>query len=132
MDLADILALLTGAREQSFQCELPIRLFQFRTWILFPQTQKESYAKWAGFLAAAKYLDRAEENYFVDHEAQRFPEERPSLVNLNDKAPQTLARIELLRRKNASYREIYDQFIGRPGGLLGLLQLPLRQISIAP
>jgi hypothetical protein len=103
-----------------------LRLFHFRTWILFPDTQDDDHARWAELLAAVKFLDRIEENDFADEDAARqaaLGDERV-VVDLNDKPPQTLSRIELLRSRNRTYRRIYDGLVGRRGGLYALLEAP--------
>ena len=81
------------------------------------------YIKWAGLSAAAKLLDRIEEDRFIDDEDVRQREEgdRPVGVDLNDKPLQTTKRISRLRNDNSVYRDIYDHIIAQRGGLLGLL-----------
>jgi hypothetical protein len=125
LDLEDTISLLTFQREEKFEGERAIRLFQFRTWILFPDTQQENSAKWAETISAVKYLDRIEENYFADEESARLRDrdENPS-VNLNDKPDQTVKIIQNFRTRNTTYRQLYDQFIGRRGGALEILYTP--------
>jgi hypothetical protein len=123
-DLEDAVTLLVREREENFEGERAIRLFQFHTWIMFPDSPL--YSTWAGFLAAAKYLTRIEEEHFTDEESARFAREdrESTLVNLRDMPPQTVNRILALRSANKAYRQIYDRFIARPGGLLALLNTP--------
>ena len=124
-DVEDVVALLAHKREEAFEGERALRLFQFRIWILFPGTNEANAAKWAALITAAKFLDRAEEDYFFDEEdaRQRRADDR-AFVDLTHKPPQTLTRIELLKKDNNAYREIYDRLIGRRGGLLALLDTP--------
>jgi hypothetical protein len=68
--LEDVVRLLTHARKETFNGERAVRLFQFQTWILYPD--KPQYLKWAGLSAAAKLLDRMEENHFVDEDDARL------------------------------------------------------------
>ena len=77
-------------------------------------------------IAAVKFLDLAEEVYFADEEDARLRavHGRGTLVNLNDKPPQTTFRIETLSKNNKTYREIYDRLIAGRGGLLALLDAP--------
>ena len=71
-DLEDVVKLLAHKREEAFEGERAVRLFQFRTWILFPDTAETNYAKWAELIMAAKYLDRVEEHHFADNEDARL------------------------------------------------------------
>jgi hypothetical protein len=122
LNLEDVLTLLAHKREEAFEGERAVRLFQFRIWILFPGRDEAIAAKWAELITAAKLLDRAEEDYFSDEEdaRQRRADDRV-FVDLTDKPMQTLTRIETLRKDNNTYRQIYDQLIGRRGGLLALI-----------
>jgi hypothetical protein len=124
-DVEDVVALLAHQRKEAFEGERAIRLFQFRAWILCPGTNEANAAKWAALIAAVKYLDRMEEDYFADEESERlYREDRPTGVDLTHKPPQTTWRIETLGKNNRTYREIYDQLIARRGGLLALLDAP--------
>ena len=124
-NVEDVVALFAHMREEAFEGERALRLFQFRVWILFPNMDEANVAKWAALITAAKFLDRAEEDYFADEEdaRQRRADDRAS-VDLTRKRPQTLTRIDLLKKDNNAYRQIYDRLIGRPGGLLALLDTP--------
>jgi len=129
LDLQDVVALLSHQRKEAFEGERAVRLFQFRTWIVFPafsDSTETNYPRWAELITAAKFLDRVEEHHFADREdaRQRELDELTVMVNLNDKPPQTLDRIETLRKDNKAYRDIYDRLIGRRGGLLALLSTP--------
>jgi len=125
-DVEDVVTLLAHKREEAFEGERAIRLFQFRAWILRPGTNEANAPKWAALITAVKFLDRAEEDYFFDEEDARLRAEhgRGTLVNLNDKPPQTTRRIQTLKKDNNAYREIYDRLIARRGGLLALLDAP--------
>jgi hypothetical protein len=122
--LKDVVRLLTHARKETFNGERAVRLFQFQTWILYPD--KPQYLKWAGLSAAAKLLDRMEENHFVDEDDARRRKEGESapLVILTDKPAQTIRRISTLGNIDSVYRDIFDHFIAKRGGLLGLLNAP--------
>ena len=124
-DMEDAISILTFQRKEKFEGERTIRLFQFRTWILFPDIGQESYAKWAETIAAVKYLERIEENYFADDESARLREidENPS-VDLTHKPHQTNKMIETFRARDATYKQLYDQFVGRRGGTLEILYTP--------
>jgi hypothetical protein len=125
LDLEDTISLLTFGRNEKFEGERAICLFQFVTWILFPDTQRNRYAEWAAMISAVKYLDRIEENYFAAEEDVRLRDrDETPVVNLNDKPDQTIRIIESFKRKNATYRQLYDRFIGRRGGTLELLYTP--------
>jgi hypothetical protein len=92
---------------------------------LFPDTQQENHAKWAETISAVKYLDRIEENYFADEESARLRErDENSSVDLTHKPQQTLKIIETFRARDATYKQLYDQFIGRRGGPLEILYTP--------
>ncbi|MGD0334820.1 MAG: hypothetical protein ABSA90_16435 [Xanthobacteraceae bacterium] len=163
-DVEDVVTLLAHKREEAFEGERAVRLFQFRTWILFPDSDEGRATKCAELITAAKFLDRAEENYFWDKDSARYKfldpaeenyfwdeesarldrEDKPTGVNFTHKPPQTLKRIDMLRKDNNAYREIYDRLIGRRGGLLALLdaaspagfdraiQLRISQMHIIP
>ena len=124
-DVEDVVALLAHMRREAFEGERAIRLFQFRIWILFPGSNEAKAVKWAELIAAAKFLDRAEEDYFAEEEEarQRRADDRASL-DLTHKPPQTLTMIDGLKKDNNAYRQIYDRLIGRRGGSLALLDAP--------
>jgi hypothetical protein len=118
-----IISLLTYQREEAFEGERAICLFQFQTWILFPEDT--TYTNWAGLIAAAKVLDRLDEDIFVDDEDARLrSEDIRGAINLNDRPPQKIKRLRRLQGEHLSFRKIYDQFIGESGGLLGLVNSP--------
>ena len=75
-DVEDVVKLLAHKREEAFEGERAIRLFQFRAWILCPGTNEANAPKWAALITAVKFLDRAEEDYFCDEEDARQREER--------------------------------------------------------
>ncbi len=122
-DFEETVRLLTNERDEAFEGERAIRLFQFRTWIFFPDTSKNDFVRHAGLIAAVKLLEQLEDDYFVDEEAERQnrQSDEQHAINLNDRPPQTLKRIEVLRRDSKAYRQIYDKLIGECGGLLALL-----------
>ncbi len=67
-DVEDVVTLLAHIREEAFEGERAIRLFQFRAWILCPGTNEANAAKWAALITAAKFLDGMEEDYFFEEE----------------------------------------------------------------
>ena len=125
-NIPDVMSLLANQRDEAFEGERAIRLFQFRTWLLFPEQDEGIYPKSATFITAVKFLDRLEENYFADDEDARLRnnDDTSFLVDLTHKPDQTINRIRLLKRENSAYRQIFDQMIGRPGGLMGVLKTP--------
>ena len=124
-DVEDVVSLFAHKREEAFEGERAVRLFQFRAWILCPGTNEVNAPKWAALITAVKFLDRMEEDYFADEESERlYREDRPTGIDLTHKPPQTTWRIETLGKNNSTYREIYDRLIARRGGLLALLDAP--------
>ena len=67
-DVEDVVSLFAHKREEAFEGERAVRLFQFRAWILCPGTNEANAPKWAALIAAVKFLDRMEEDYFADEE----------------------------------------------------------------
>ena len=125
INVEDIVTLLAQKRVEAFEGERAVRLFQFRIWILFSGRNDASAPKWGELIAAAKFLDRMEEDYFANEESARlYREDSPSSIDLTSKPPQTLNRIERFRKDNNAYRETYDRLIGRRGGLLAVLNTP--------
>jgi hypothetical protein len=125
-DPEDVVKLLAHKREERFEGERATRFFQFRTWMLFSDQDDTKYVKWAGLIAAVKWLELTEDDYFVDEETARLREEGEpiGMIDLTDKPPQTLKRIETLSKHKAVYRQIYDRLIGKRGGLLAVLHTP--------
>ena len=124
-DAEDVVKLLAHERDERFEGERAIRFFQFRIWMLFSDEDDTKYVKWAELIAAVKWLEGMDDDYFLSEEDARMREEgETSMINLNFRPPQTLKRISTLRKDNAVYRQIYDQLIGKRGGLLALLQAP--------
>jgi hypothetical protein len=124
-NLEGAVKLLAHQRDERFEGERAICLFQFQTWILFPDPDKAKYVHWAGLIAAVKLLEQMDDDHFIDEEGARLRSEGENgFVNLGDRPPQTLRRIGTLRNHSNAYRQIYDRFIGRRGGLLGLLHAP--------
>lgn len=126
LNLEDVVTLLSHKREEAFDGERVVRLFQFRTWILFSDQTEAGYARSAELMTAVKYLDHLEEDHFFDDESARLrnQEEESIGVVLNDKPPQTTQTILTLMRDNKTYRQIFNRLIGRRGGLLALLHAP--------
>jgi hypothetical protein len=116
-DPCDI-SLLCSFRDEKFPGERAIRLFQFRSWLLFPAYAY--YVNAAGFIAAAKYLDQAEDEYFWDEDVGGIMAEFGHDI---DKPPQTIDRMKRMQQKYG-YRKIFDTFIAKPGGLMALLTAP--------
>ena len=67
MNVQDVVTLLAQKREERFEGERAIRLFQFRTWMLFSDDDDDDmkYVKWAESIAAVKWLELMEEDYFA-------------------------------------------------------------------
>jgi hypothetical protein len=97
--------------QPAFPYEREIRLYQFQTWIYFPEPEMEM-VEMAGSLAAAKYLARRE-HQLVPHNV--FAEQAGSIVM------KTLL-------KDAKYRELFDATIGEYGGWSELVRR-LQQID---
>jgi hypothetical protein len=97
--------------QPAFPYEREIRLYQFQTWIYFPEPEMEM-VEMAGSLAAAKYLARRE-HQLVPHNV--FAKEAGSIVM------KTLL-------KDAKYRELFDATIGEYGGWSELVRR-LQQID---
>src|SRR5215469_16368989 len=95
LDQKDAIALLADERKPSFSFEREIRLFQFQTWIYFPES--EAMHRAAGLLAAAKLLEHIQEKTFST----------PSLP------------AKLLKRllENVDYISLYDAIFAPEGGL---------------
>jgi hypothetical protein len=76
-------------------------------------------------IAAAKVLDRLDDDIFIaDEDARHRAEELNTIINLNDRPPQKIKRLQRLQNEHQSFRKIYDRFIGESGGLLGLVNSP--------
>jgi hypothetical protein len=106
--LNDAAKLLVGNREEKFEYERAILLFQFRTWIFAPA---EETIRYAGLIAATKLLRTIETDWYL-------PE------GISDGLPDiTLDRIIDLRGKT-SYWDLYNKIIGAYGGLTALLETP--------
>jgi hypothetical protein len=88
--------------QPAFPYEREIRLYEFQTWIYFPEAEMEM-VEMAGSLAAAKYLSRLE--------CQLVPR------TLRFTKRRRLNSTELKRLLNdAKYRELFDATIGEYGG----------------
>src|SRR5436190_9339651 len=105
--------LLLGNREEKFEYERAIRLFQFQSWVFAPSMDA---IRCAGLIAATKIARHIEVDEFVPI--------RNGLMNVNDVADITLDRIVDLRQKNPSYWSVYNRIIASYGGLTGLLEAP--------
>jgi|ERR1700730_1837251 hypothetical protein len=104
-DLDDCVELLLNVRDEEFQYEWFIRLFQFQTWILFPG-KKGNAARDAGRLAAAAVLRKLEQ----EHE---WP-------GLGGSRRMTLEKLQSLSGLD-EYQHIFDEFIAENGGWSRLL-----------
>ena len=99
-NVEDVVKLLARKREEAFEGERAIRLFQFRAWILCPGTNEANAPKWAALIAAVKFLDRMEEDYFADEELERlYREDIPTGIDIGNQPPQTTRRIENSKQK---------------------------------
>src|ERR1700730_1098527 len=126
----DAVEVLVGERNELFKYERAIRLFQFQVWTLTSQEffpGATTHVSHAGQIAAVMFLDYLEEEDFVESEseARKFRAVGQSqLINLGDKPLQRMERILMMRQNSNIYRQIYDQMLALPGGLLGLLGTP--------
>src|SRR5208282_5261265 len=94
-DLKDTIKLLAHERDERFEGERAICLFQFRTWIFFSDSEGAKYVHWAGLIAAVKLLEQMDDDHFVGEEGARLRSEAEHRsVNLGDRPPQTLRRID--------------------------------------
>jgi hypothetical protein len=107
-DLDDCLEILLNLREEDFQYEWYIRLFQLQTWIWFPG-KKGIAARDAGRLAAAAVLRKLEEEHKWAG-AQRWGGSRQI----------TLEKLHSLSSLG-EYQQIFDGFIASEGGWSRLL-----------
>jgi hypothetical protein len=108
LDIDDTVKLLvTDPRQRaaSFPFEREIRLFQFKTWIYFPEMEM---VRMAGRIVATLYLMRL---------AQRIPVE--SLRSIPEKLVSSTDYQRLF--KNADYQNLFDAVIGAYGGWERLL-----------
>jgi hypothetical protein len=111
--LEDTTELLLGNREEKFQYERAIRLFQFQTWVFVPCFRT---IEWAGLIAAAKIARLIEIHEYLPH-----PNGEPKF---DDYPAITLERIVELQKKRPSYFRLYNKFIAPCGGLMALLEAP--------
>jgi hypothetical protein len=106
LDLHDTVKLLAGERDERFRYERAIRLFQFRTWLLFPKP-KMTAPKVAGRIAAASFMRDVEADV------------------LGRKAEGDISADSFIRvLRNPDFRNIHDRVIGKYGGLTELLYMP--------
>jgi hypothetical protein len=105
-DLDDCVELLLNEREEEFQYERFIVLFQFQTWIWYPG---KNAARHAGRLAAAAVLRKLEEEH-----------EWAGLQRWGGSRQITLEKLHSLASSN-EYRQIFDTFIAPQGGWSQLL-----------
>jgi hypothetical protein len=107
-DLDDCVELLLDLREEEFQYERFIRLFQFQTWIWYPG-KKGIAARDAGRLAAAAVLRKLEKEH-----------EWAGLQRWGGSRQITLEKLHSLASSN-EYQQIFDAFIASQGGWSQLL-----------
>jgi hypothetical protein len=107
-DLDDCAELLLNEREEEFQYERFIRLFQFQTWIWYPG-KKGIAARDAGRLAAAAALRKLEKEH-----------EWAGLQRWGGSRQITLEKLHSLASSN-EYQQIFDTFIAPQGGWSRLL-----------
>src|SRR5215213_9244624 len=94
--------LLVGSSKETFQDERAIRLFQMQAAAFFPDIREKS--GWAAMIAATRLLDVIEADLLLD------------------KTPKTLMVMRELAN-NEHYRKVFDDGIGRRGGLPELLSI---------
>jgi hypothetical protein len=126
--LKDTVTLLTGEVDEHFEFERAISLFEFQTWIYWPQTNspQPEEPNSAGLMAAVFILEEIEDDIYWDEADSAYREENygeAHLVNLNDKPDATLYRINALRA-NKTYRNVHDRVFAARGGLSRLLYCP--------
>jgi hypothetical protein len=111
--LEDAIELFLGNREEKFQYERAIRLFQFQAWVFMPCFET---IRWAGLIAATKIARSIEMNEYLpyDNDEPKF-DHYPAI---------TMERILELQKKSAAYSRIYNKFIAPCGGLTALLEAP--------
>jgi hypothetical protein len=107
------IGLLLGNKEEKFEYQRAIRLFQFQSWIFAPSMDA---IRCAGLIAATKIARNIEVDEFVPI--------RNGLMDLSDLPDITLDRIIDLRQRNPSYWSVYNRIIARYGGLAALLEAP--------
>jgi hypothetical protein len=111
--LEDAIELFLGNREEKFQYERAIRLFQFQAWVFMPCFET---IRWAGLTAATKIARSIEMNEYLpyDDDEPKF-DHYPAI---------TMERILELQKKSPAYSRIYNKFIAPCGGLTALLEAP--------
>jgi hypothetical protein len=97
--LQDSVHLLLGLREEDYRYERAIRLYQFQTWIYFPNPNRKAVNA-AGRLAAARYLEEIQSR--ADQRARR------ARVGSTDALEMAIY--------DDDYDPIYREFIAPDGG----------------
>jgi hypothetical protein len=117
---------IIGNIPEQFKGERAVRLFQLQTWILFPDRSNKDdilMVRAAAMIAAAKMLERIEDDIFDDEKDAHDHRGEPFVENL---PPQTLQRLNKLLNL-AEYRGIHDGVFAENGGLLQLLNIPSQE-----
>lgn len=111
------LKLLAGNRDEYYALERAICLFKFQTAIFFPGD--EEMMQTAMLIVASKLLAHIEQNLFIEEESVRLDRECPGehkIIFTNEMPDLIVSRLVRLL-ENRSYRNIFDKFVGRNGGL---------------
>ena len=111
--------LFVGDTKEAFKYELPIRLFQFHTWILL---KTDSAVEHAGLLAATGFMRHIEEGVVIS----RLPEREAVLANVGNLPPQTWHEIQAEPGFH-EYRDIFDNVIAEYGGISEFAYTPSAQ-----
>jgi hypothetical protein len=109
--LNDAVGVLLGNRDETFEYEKAVRLFQLQGWIFYPTI----YAiRLAGLIAATKIARTIEEDEYVPV--------RNEIAHMNELPIITLERMIELRQKSPTYWNVYNNIIAPYGGLAALLE----------
>jgi hypothetical protein len=111
--LEDAIELFLGNREEKFQYERAIRLFQFQAWVFMPCFET---IRWAGLIAATKIARSIEMNEYLPYDGDEPKFDHYPAI--------TMERILELQKKSPAYSRIYNKFIAPWGGLTALLEAP--------
>jgi hypothetical protein len=123
-DLSNVVRLLTGERDEYFEYERAIRLFQFQLWML---SLGNSWSKLAVLTAATKLLDRILDDDFVDEESARQQRTSNSGISLTDRP---IERLDSSRARIPAFEKLFEATVNKLGGMPALLDaLPPAQLD---
>jgi hypothetical protein len=109
--LNDAVGVLLGNRDETFEYEKAVRLFQLQGWIFYPTI---SAIRLAGLIAATKIARTIEEDEYVPV--------RNGIAHMDELPIMTLERMNELRLKNPTYCHVYNNIIAPYGGSAALLE----------